>query len=223
MKIFSYFSFLAIISVALFSCKQNPDAQAGDAVEIADSTGVSFIVDSTAIINWAGSKPTGTHSGTLNVSGGNVNVANGTVIGGSFTLDMTSINVTDLEGDEKLYLETHLKGTGEEGATDFFNTSQFPTATFEIASVAADTSVVGANSMVTGNLTLVGIAKSITFPAQIDMTDNTVTVTTPAFTIDRTQWGINYSSKNIFKEIGDKFIDDNISLQINLSATKPAM
>ena len=42
-------------------------------------------------------------------------------------------------------------------------------------------------------------------------------VTVP-FTIDRTQWNVQYGSKSIFADLKDKFIDDNIELQITIIA-----
>jgi len=36
--------------------------------------------------------------------------------------------------------------------------------------------------------------------------------------IDRTKWDVNYGSKSLFDNLGDKFISDNIELQIELQA-----
>ena len=44
-------------------------------------------------------------------------------LGGSFVMDMTSIVVTDIDGDGKRNLEGHLKDD------DFFGVNEFPTAT----------------------------------------------------------------------------------------------
>jgi hypothetical protein len=38
--------------------------------------------------------------------------------------------------------------------------------------------------------------------------------------IDRTQWNVVYGSKNIFKNLGDKFINDMVDLKIKVSAAK---
>lgn len=79
-------------------------------------------------IEWFAEKVTGKHNGTINISSGDVNNNHGQ-LGGKFTIDMTTINVTDLQGDKKGKLEGHLN------SEDFFNVSKFPVSTFEITSV----------------------------------------------------------------------------------------
>ena len=130
---------------------------------------------------------------------------------------MNTITVTDLTGDDKAGLEEHLKGTGAEGADDFFSVTKFPMARFEIISVTPSTEA-GVNSMVKGNLTIKDITKEVTIPANITINNEMVVVTSNPFTINRTDWGIKYASKNFFKEIGDKFIEDAISFQLMVEA-----
>ena len=47
-----------------------------------------------------------------------------------------------------------------------------------------------------------------------------MTIESEAFTIDRTKWGVNYGSKSVFDDLGDKFINDDIELKILVSAKK---
>jgi hypothetical protein len=47
-----------------------------------------------------------------------------------------------------------------------------------------------------------------------------MTLTSKPFSIDRTKWGVNYGSKSIFDNLGDKFINDDIGLEIELHASK---
>lgn len=218
MKSIINFSLFVLLTLTVFSCKDKAQ-NAADASEVAASAeGTKYTVaPESAKISWEGSKPTGKHTGTINISNGELTVKDGAVAAGSFVIDMNSITVTDLAGDEKAGLEQHLKGTGTEGADDFFSVTKFPTGKFEIVSVTPSTEE-GANVIVKGNLTLKDIAKEISIPATITVTDGMVTVTSNPFTINRTDWGINYGSKNIFKELGDKFIEDNIGLQIMVEA-----
>ena len=158
------------------------------------------------MVSWSGSKIAGTHTGTLNVTIGNIDVTGGKVTGGKFMIDMNSLSVTDLEaGKGKEKLEGHLK------SKDFFNVGANPTATFEI------TSATGGN--VTGNLTMMGVTKSVTFPASINVGDQGVSVTTPDFTINRTDFGLKYGSASFFSDLKDKAINDNIGLSIKLKAS----
>ncbi|MBK8625091.1 MAG: YceI family protein [Saprospiraceae bacterium] len=195
MKSIINFSLFALLTLTVFSCKDKA-ASAADATEAAAaSDGTKFTVaPESAKITWEGSKPAGKHVGTINITSGELTVKDGAVSAGSFIIDMNSIIVTDLAGDEKLSLEEHLKGTGTEGADDFFSATKFPTGKFEIISVTPSTEA-GANAIVKGNLTLKDIAKEVSIPATITVTGDMVAVTSNPFSINRTDWGINYASK----------------------------
>ena len=143
--------------------------------------------------------------------------ANDSVVeSGTFVVDMKSLEVTDLEGDDKMKLEKHLKGTvkGQEG--DFFNVNEFPEAIFEVTGI----STLDGKTMLQGNLTMKGVTKNVEFPVSISMNGDTLELTSEPFVIDRTKWGVNYGSKSVFDSLGDKFINDEIELTINLKAYK---
>lgn len=214
-----FYQFLTlIILVTLFACKDKTPQSDENLAQAASLSGkVYTAVPEASEISWEGKKPTGTHKGTIGIKEGSLAVNEGKLTGGSFVIDMKSIVVNDLEGEEKANLEAHLMGTVEEKALDFFNTNKFPTSKFEITSVT-DSADPNANSLVTGNLTMLDITKEVKIPAQINVTDTSLLVSTMPFSINRTDWGINYKSKNIFKELGDKFIDDNITIAIKVSA-----
>jgi polyisoprenoid-binding protein YceI len=222
MKQLVMFFAAAVTLTAVFSCNQKPtENTAGD---VAAAMGNKFVAATDgSSVTWAGSKPTGTHNGNLNLVSGELFIKDDSLKAGSFVLDMTSINVTDLTGDEKGYLEAHLKGTAEDGqgVEDFFNTKQYPTGKFEITSATPSTEA-GANYIVKGNLTLKDVTKEVSFPANVTVSGSEVTVSTAPFTINRTEWGITYQSKNVFKNLGDKFIDDNITIGIQLRAVAEA-
>jgi len=80
-----------------------------------------------------------------------------------------------------------------------------------------------ATHLVYGNLTIKGISKEVGFKALIGIGADRAEVTTPAFTVDRTQWGVNYGSKSVFDDLGDKFVNDDIGLSISLKAGKAAI
>lgn len=221
MRIYSSLFILATLAIVFTSCKdKTPTSDATDTA--AEITGVEYTVSpEAAVINWIGSKPTGDHNGTIKISEGTLSVANGVITAGSFIIDMATIEVLDLEGDDKAYLESHLKGTSKpEDVDHFFNVAQNPTAKFDIVSVQAvsDTTY---NSEVKGNLTIKGITKEITIPANVSVNETVVVVTTEQFSINRTEWGVNYGSKSIFEDLGDKFINDDIKLQIMIEAKAP--
>ena len=215
-----------ILALTVASCKNN-NANAEQAVEqAADQAAAAveqaatavmvsgtYTVEPSSVVEWVGKKPTGQHTGTIGLQSGSLTVDKGKVTG-DFTIDMNSITVTDItEADGKLDLEAHLKGTGkEDGADHFFNVKTYPTGTFKL------TSFDGAN--VTGDLTLKGKTKTISFPATLTITDNEVTLESKPFEINRVDFGVNYASKSVFGDLKDKFINDEIELVVKVKAKK---
>lgn len=226
MKRFVQFSFfLLTVSLLIVSCKNKPAGEAAKTDEAAKTTAPAASASAKGFainpnqskVLWVGSKPTGSHNGTINVAEGKLSVDNGQLVGGKFVLDMTSITCTDLKpGEGKEKLEAHLKGTTDENADDFFNVAKHPTGSFIITKVEALTGNPDATHNITGNLTLKGQTKSITFPASVNVADGKVTAVTPSFKINRTEWGINFMSKSVFDNLKDKFINDEIALNIQL-------
>jgi len=223
MKLFSNLLLAFLLVGFASSCKKDSAEKAtvGEAKEAAAATGKNYTVNSsTSKVNWLGSKPTGTHTGTIDVSEGTVTVENGKVTSGKFTLDMNTIKSTDLKGESAASIEAHLKGTRKpEEVDDFFNVPKFPTASFEITKVTNLANDETASHLVYGNLTMKDVTKEIGFRAKINVNANGVTVSTPEFAIDRTNWGIKFMSKNFVEGLKEKFIDDEIKLSINLSAS----
>ncbi|MDO5607092.1 MAG: YceI family protein [Capnocytophaga sp.] len=211
----------AVATIAFVGCKNtNKAEQAVDTVveEVTETVkgllpNSYTVVPTESVVEWVGTKPAGKHNGTVTVQEGGFAVDNGTVTGGDFTLDMNTITVLDLEGDEKAGLEGHLKGTGKEDAVDhFFNVTKFPTATFVLKSFD------GTN--VHGDLTVKGVTKHISFPATVTVSDDEVSLVSQPFTINRVDYGINYGSKSIFDDLKDKFINDDVELVVKVKATK---
>ena len=154
-------------------------------------------------ISWVGKKVTGQHEGTLNLKEGKLIFKGKKVVGGNFTVDMTSMTTTDLKaGQGKEKLDGHLK------SEDFFGTEKFPTSTLVFKKIAAK----GANVYsVTGDLTIKGITNPITF--DLVTTANSATA---KLIVNRTKYGIRYGSKSFFDSIGDKAIDDEFELSVAL-------
>ena len=165
------------------------------------------------MINWTGSKVGGTHTGGLKLSSGSVDVDGDKITGGKFTIDMASMTCTDLDAEGGAKLVGHLS------SPDFFDVAKFPQAMFEITKVTALSGNPDANAMVYGNLTMKDITKQIGFKANAKVGPNGVSVSTGDFTIDRTDFGIQYGSSKLADIAKDKVISDKIGLKINLSAS----
>jgi polyisoprenoid-binding protein YceI len=154
-------------------------------------------------INWVGKKVTGSHSGTIAIKEGALVFKGKKLTGGTFTVDQTSIIVTDLKaGQGKENLEKHLK------ADDFFGAETFPTSKLVFKTIAAKGNGVYS---VTADLTI----KDITSPVKFDITVKGNTATT-AFNVDRTKYGIKFKSKNFFENLGDNVINDEFELTVSL-------
>ncbi|MAW96685.1 MULTISPECIES: YceI family protein [unclassified Leeuwenhoekiella] len=218
-KFLSLFT-MAVLFTALVSCKNEAknETEAADAEAAAEvsTEAAKYMVDKNeSEIAWEGEKPTGTHTGTVKLESGVIRLED-SVLSGSFLIDMTSILVTDLEGDQKTSLEDHLKGTVEGKEGDFFNVQKYPTAAFEITGVTEK----DGKKMMSGNLTLKETKKNIEFPVMYEVAGNTMTLKSEPFTIDRTEWGVNYGSKSVFDNLGDKFINDDIQLEFTIVASQ---
>lgn len=153
-------------------------------------------------INWNAKKVTGEHSGTVNLQDGALIFKNGKVAGGNFTVNMTSVTTTDLSGDWKAKLDGHLK------SEDFFSTEKFKTSTLEFKKIAAKANGV---YTVTADLTIKGITNPVTFDLAVKGSTASTIVK-----IDRTKYDIKYGSKSFFDSIGDKAINDDFDLTVNL-------
>ena len=160
-----------------------------------------------SVLNWEGSKPTGSHNGTVALKSGGLLVEGGTLTQGVFVVDMNTITNTDMAGSEgAAKIEGHLK------ASDFFDVAVYPTAKFVITSVV-DTE---GKLAVTGNLTIKNTTKSITIPATIATVEGITTFKSETFTIDRTDFGVVYASKKLDAALKDKFINDLMKMSFSV-------
>jgi polyisoprenoid-binding protein YceI len=213
---------IPVIASLVFACnpKSAEEAKTGEAKKAGEASGVVYeLAADGSVVHWRGTKPGGEHVGVVSVTKGEAMVDNGTVTGGSITIDLNSIENFDLQGDMNARLVGHLK------SEDFFYTEQYPTAVFEIVSAeakegAAPEGGVKPTHEITGNLTMRGVTKSIVFPASISVTDGKVKAVTNEFAVDRTLWGVNFKSKSVFAEFKDDFIGDMINLKFDVEFKK---
>lgn len=221
--IMTRFFTLLLLAVFFAACggPEGTEVEASDAVD-ADATKTEMMastvynVDAAASnVNWAGSKPGGTHTGTIPVNSGQLVVADGNIVAGKFTMDVRGLTNTDMpaaEGGDKLV--GHLK------SADFFDVEKFPMAQFEVTNVQAATDMEGITHKITGNLTLKGVSKSITIPANVSMDGGMIKAAAPAFVIDRMDWGIEYGNGSIAGLAQDKIIADEVGLELMIVAKK---
>ena len=122
--------------------------------------------------------------------------------GGSFVIDMTTINSTDLEGEYKGKLEGHLK------SDDFFGVENNPIATLVFKDVTSS----GKNAYtVSGDLTIKGKTNPVTFTISIYGSKATASLK-----VDRTKYDVRYGSTSFFDGLKDKAIYDEFDLVADL-------
>ena len=225
MKTLTKILFGLILIAGLASCKGESKAQkAGDAAATAEATVASktyTVSPAESNILWVGSKKVGdsAHSGTIKISKGTLAAEGNKITSGTFEIDMNTVTNVDMSGSDGAgKLEGHLKNA------DFFDVAKFPTASFSITSVAPLAGDENANYTINGNLTLKGIEKNISFPANVVTVGNKISAAAASFAINRMDCGVKYGSGNFFKELtADKIINDDIMLTIDLMATTGAV
>lgn len=199
--------FSAAAAMVLASCAGNPEgkkAETTDSVEVANviAVGTALQVDTAASkLMWKGTKVTGFHEGTVAIKSGTITIDNNTITAGDFQLDMNTISSTDLDGEYKQKLDGHLK------ADDFFSVATNPEASFSITGVK--TGATPNDVIISGNLTIKGTTKNITFDAKIDEVSQASIKVSADFNILREDWGVSYEGKK----------DDLISKEINFRVT----
>ncbi len=160
-------------------------------------------------ITWVGKKVTGQHNGTINLAEGNFTMKGKKLTGGTFTIDMASLK--DAEANARL--ETHLK------SDDFFSTEKFPKSTFVAKSIESKG---GDQYNVKGDLTIKGITNEVEFPATIVIANGQINAKAN-IKVDRTKFDIKFRSGNFFENLGDKAIEDNFELNVELVGAEAAL
>ncbi len=190
-----------------------PEADAVEAIAVngnaaeptdANPTGEALpITPDRSKIDFVGSKLTGSHEGGFK--------------------EFTGFVVLSPEGDEVQKLQTTIdmdstwtdndKLTSHLKTEDFFGVATYPEASFVSTEILPEKGEDGASHSITGNLTLHGVTKSITFPATLTVTDDEATVASE-FVINRKDFGIEYSGKP------DDLIRDEVVIRLDVHAVR---
>lgn len=158
---------------------------------------------SKSIINWTGSYLLKfyDHQGTVNFKKGKLFTKDGSITGGSFLIDMTTISNEEYRLDNGNGPIGHLKNS------DFFDVTVYPEAKLELTKVTYFSNT--NEHRLEGNLSIKGVSNPIMIKAMVDDTTNTIKT---RFKINRRDWGINYESKYKDSAISDA-IEFDVTLQ----------
>jgi len=146
-------------------------------------------------IKFVGAKPNGKHEGGFKTVTGTASVGD----------DLSELKIS-IDIDMNSLYSDNPKLTGHLKSPDFFGVKSNPKAKFVSTRVEKD----GADYKITGDLTMVGQTKAITFPAKIAVKNGTLTLTSK-LSIDKTQWGMTY---------GKGKIDDEVALTVSVKSKK---
>ncbi|HSE30558.1 MAG TPA: YceI family protein [Pyrinomonadaceae bacterium] len=200
---------VAIAALLFFSACNNPASDKPKAV-VGEATNASaspvaaaekyVITPENSKIEFIGAKVTGHHNGSFQKFSGTIDYA-GQIEKSrvSLTIDSSSLE-TDTPD-----LTKHLK------TSDFFDVAKYPNATFESTEIKPGGDK--GSHTVTGNLTMHGVKKSISFPATIGVSAGEITVES-SFAINRKDFGISYAGAP------DNLIRDDVALSLHVKATK---
>lgn len=197
------------IPAILVSCEnpadQTTNAKVSAAVEKSvapETAGTKYAFTPASQVNFVGSKVTGSHAGGFKSFTGHFTIADGSPVGNDHkvVIDMNST----FSDDEKL--------TGHLKSPDFFDVEKFPNATFDVTGVAkqSDTAYI-----VSGNFTLHGVTKNISFPAAVSQDGDAVKIDAK-FDINRKDFGIVYAGK------ADDLIRNEVVIELKLEAKPEA-
>lgn len=187
-------------------------SDADNATNLASATDGNYTLDvATSSLKWRGENIVGKkHEGAILVKRGNITISGGELTGGEIVIDMNSIKDTDLSGDDKAKLETHLK------SADFFDTSKFNEATYTIVS-GKKTNAIAYD--VKGKLTIKGITHDVDCKMVVAPNGQDINVG-GGFVFDRSQFDVRYGSDKFFDNLGNNMIKNEVIMTVNLQGKK---
>lgn len=203
-----YLAIAIAAPLAFVSC-DNPadkttDAKVSGAVEktTTHESGTKYVFTSNSQVNFIGSKVTKSHPGGFKKFSGYFTLKDGAPVGNDHkvVIDMSSAYA---DSDK---LTGHLK------SEDFFNVAKYPEATFDVTGFKKESDT---SYTVSGNFTLHGQTKNISFPTTVSQSGDTVKIDAK-FDINRKDFGIVYAG------MADDLIRDGVVIELKLEAKPEA-
>ena len=201
---------LAIAAPLIFVSCENPadktaKAKVGATVEKTETTkagGTKYVFTPESKVNFVGSKVTGSHAGGFKTFTGYFTLKDGVPVGNDHkvVIDMK----TTFSDDEKL--------TGHLKSPDFFDVEKYAQSNFDVTGITKQSDT---GYTVSGNFTLHGKTKNISFPATVSQNGDTVKIDSK-FNINRKDFDIVYAGK------ADNLIRDEVVIELQLEAKPEA-
>ena len=203
----------ALIASAAHGCNNNPSegksiAKVGEPAQVAQQLGsataaTKYVFSNAASkIEFVGAKVTRKHDGAFNVFSGALDLVDGDPSKSIVTVEIATGSLT--ADDPKL--TSHLK------SPDLLDVEKFPKATFRSTAIKLGGEG-GASHTVTGNFSLHGVSKSITFPVKVKVVADSVDADAE-FAINRKDFGVVYPG------MPDDLIKDDVLIKLTLHGIK---
>jgi polyisoprenoid-binding protein YceI len=212
MKMRTYLSILIMTIAALAYACSDPSADKQKATvsnaQQESNTPKTSGIETLAItpenskVEFVASKVTRSHNGSFKQFSGQIDLAPNNVSDSRVRIDIETSSVS--ADDDQL--------TGHLKTADFFDVAKFPKATF-VSTKIEPAAAGGDNYTVSGNFDLHGVKKSISFPATIKVTPDSVNVNAE-FSINRKDFGIVYAGK------ADDLIRDGVVIKLSLNVPR---
>ena len=187
-------------TAAVSGSTQTPEAKPA----VATPPKTFLISPKTSSIGFVGAKTTGSHEGKFGAFSGSIEVPDLSALEKSSV--SVEITMSEFETDQAK-LTQHLK------TPDFFDVERYPLATFRSTQVAVSPEA-PSTYLITGDLSFHGVTKSITFPAEISVSEGAI-VASSEFSLNRRDFGVLYTGK------ANDLIKDEVALKLSLRATQP--
>ena len=210
-----------VLGAILSSCSNGTQVEASDAenVELVENeaTVEYTTINESSKLDWRATHlgGVGERFGIISLKDASFLVNNGVLSNAKVDIDMLSLSVDSFSEEEA---EQKEKLTGHLLADDFFKTETYPTSTFELTSIESTEG--DYNSALTGNLTILDATKSITFNANVNVSDESVSMVSEKFIIDRTDWGLSYHIEGSEGVPVDYIISNDLEFTINVTIEK---
>ena len=196
-----------LAALALASCGTS-ETTPGTTAASSDTAAVSYTLDTVAShVNWAGTMlGVKTHTGTLAFDDGTLQMAGDQLVGGNFTVDMTSYAMTDTNyAADGAAQGTRANLMGHLMSPDFFAVETYPTASFKFVSVNGSTG--------TGELTVRGKTSTETVTNIVISKNGTTITATGDLAFDRQKYGVSWAAPH-----KDMVLSNTIKLNIAIQA-----
>ena len=209
-----------MLSAVLVACSDNGNkTEAKDAVAVevtkTETTQTFAKVAEGSHVDWRAAHLGGVQPrfGKMMLKSAELSTTDNVLTNATVVLDMNNFTVENFED-----AESEAKLTGHLKSDDFFKVGEYPTSTFELTSVTPETGEY--NSKLVGNLTILGVTKSIAFNANVNVSDQAVSVKSEDFVVNRADWGLTYNAEGTEGVPADYLISNDIGFTIDVTVNK---